>query len=300
MTVDELAAELTTIHLDRIDRIGPILARVRGALEVDALVVFAPVRRLSGWSFERLESDGLPNASRFTAALTAYLERAPHALFEHAPALGELLHPLELANELRALLADGTTLIGWLGGFHRGPLTARQRERFAALLPAFQRRLAVARTIAQQQRASAALETVLDQLVDPAFILGPRGEIDGANRAARELGLERAMAALAATDQRIDRVPLAGTSHTLAIVRRTSELERCEGRVQRAADSWRLTPRQREVLLLVIQGKGNAQIAATLAIGERAVEMHITAILERACVNNRTSLIALVLGAICA
>jgi FixJ family two-component response regulator len=40
----------------------------------------------------------------------------------------------------------------------------------------------------------------------------------------------------------------------------------------------KLTPRQREVLLLVVQGKLNKQIAADLGIHERTVKLHRTAI----------------------
>lgn len=296
MTLEELARELTTIHLDQVERLG--LARVRAFLELDTFVVLSPVQRLQGWGIDRLELDNLPNASRFGAALTAYLARAPHDLFGDAPTLGELLQPMQLVHELHALVFDGPVLLAWVGGFHGAPITAAQRERFAALLPAFRRRLAVDRLIAHQERASAALAAALDQIDEAAFVLGPHGEIDSANSAARDLGLDKAIAALTSPDRRIERVRLSETGQTLAILRRVAEVERAEGRVQRAADSWRLTPRQREVLLLVIRGNGNAQIASALAIGERAVEQHVTAILERACVSNRTSLISLVLGAI--
>jgi DNA-binding NarL/FixJ family response regulator len=43
----------------------------------------------------------------------------------------------------------------------------------------------------------------------------------------------------------------------------------------------RLTPREREVLALVAQGRSNAAIAAALTLSERAVEKHITAILGK-------------------
>ena len=290
--VEQLARELTTIDLVHGRGLG--LARIRQLLELETFIVLAPVQRLTGWGIDRLEVDNLPNPSRFTAALTAHLARAPHALFATAPDLRELLQPIDLAHELHALVWDGPVLLAWIGGFHGAPITAAQRNRLAALVPAFRRRLAVDRVLAHQQRTSMALAAALDQLDDAALILGPNGEIDGMNSAARGLGLG------ALADRRVERVPLPGTDRTLAIVRRDGEVERCEGRVQRAANTWRLTPRQREVLQLVIRGNANVQIAHELAIGERAVEQHVTAILARACVSNRTSLISLVLGAIVA
>lgn len=54
----------------------------------------------------------------------------------------------------------------------------------------------------------------------------------------------------------------------------------------------RLTPRQLEVLLLVAQGRQNKQIAAELAIAERTVKLHITALLDAMDARNRTHLVA--------
>lgn len=52
-----------------------------------------------------------------------------------------------------------------------------------------------------------------------------------------------------------------------------------------------LTPRQLEVLLLVAQGRQNKQIAAELAIAERTVKLHITALLDTMDARNRTHLL---------
>lgn len=49
-----------------------------------------------------------------------------------------------------------------------------------------------------------------------------------------------------------------------------------------------LTPRQREVLTLLGQGKSNKEIARTLALSEGTVKLHVTAILKALNVNNRT------------
>jgi len=49
-----------------------------------------------------------------------------------------------------------------------------------------------------------------------------------------------------------------------------------------------LTPRQREVLELIVEGLDNAQIASRLGITERTVRAHVSSVLERTGVSNRT------------
>ncbi len=49
-----------------------------------------------------------------------------------------------------------------------------------------------------------------------------------------------------------------------------------------------LTPRQREVLYLLGQGKSNKEIARVLELAEGTVKLHVTAILKALGVNNRT------------
>ena len=49
-----------------------------------------------------------------------------------------------------------------------------------------------------------------------------------------------------------------------------------------------LTPRQREVLMLVAQGASNRQIADTLVVSERTARTHVSAILDRLGLVSRT------------
>ena len=63
-------------------------------------------------------------------------------------------------------------------------------------------------------------------------------------------------------------------------------------RVQQAAARWRLTPRQRQVLALLADGQANKTIASRLGVQENTVEVHVSAILRRAQVDSRASLIA--------
>jgi DNA-binding NarL/FixJ family response regulator len=67
-----------------------------------------------------------------------------------------------------------------------------------------------------------------------------------------------------------------------------------EARVATAAARWSFTPRQREVLELLLEGVTTRAIAATLRVSERAVELHITAMFDKTQVENRAELCAAV------
>ena len=49
-----------------------------------------------------------------------------------------------------------------------------------------------------------------------------------------------------------------------------------------------LTPREREVLVLVAQGASNRQIAETLVVSERTARTHVSAILSKLGLVSRT------------
>lgn len=55
-----------------------------------------------------------------------------------------------------------------------------------------------------------------------------------------------------------------------------------------SANSHHLTPRQREVLHLLVQGIANKEIAAQLNLAEATVKMHVTSIFKTLGVANRT------------
>ncbi|MDX1486228.1 MAG: response regulator transcription factor [Alphaproteobacteria bacterium] len=57
-----------------------------------------------------------------------------------------------------------------------------------------------------------------------------------------------------------------------------------------------LTPRQRQVLELIAMGKRNVDIAETLGISPRTVQIHVSTILKLLKVNNRTEAALLALG----
>ncbi|MGB1024997.1 MAG: response regulator, partial [Rhodospirillaceae bacterium] len=60
------------------------------------------------------------------------------------------------------------------------------------------------------------------------------------------------------------------------------------GAAEAALDNTALTPRQREVLALLGEGKSNKEIARVLNLSEGTVKLHVTAILKALHVTNRT------------
>lgn len=58
---------------------------------------------------------------------------------------------------------------------------------------------------------------------------------------------------------------------------------------------WCLTPREQEVVGLLLRGASNQQIATSLACSPRTVEHHVSSILRKAEVENRTALIVALL-----
>lgn len=59
-----------------------------------------------------------------------------------------------------------------------------------------------------------------------------------------------------------------------------------------------LTPQQKRILKLICRGKPNKQIAYELSLAEATVKAHITALLRRLGVRNRTQAVVLVEGAL--
>jgi DNA-binding CsgD family transcriptional regulator len=59
-----------------------------------------------------------------------------------------------------------------------------------------------------------------------------------------------------------------------------------------AGASWRLSPRQNEVLALVLRGLCNKEVAAQLDCAEGTVEFHLSGIFRRAGVTSRGLLFA--------
>jgi DNA-binding CsgD family transcriptional regulator len=212
---------------------------------------------------------------------------------------------MALPEHLRVAVCDGGSLLAYVGAFQQDDFTAHQKTALAAVVPALQKRLGFERLVGSGGRQAAALEAALEAIGRPAFVVSAQSTIHELNTSAREL-LTRANVevrrslrdALARRPTRhaFDLTPLriaGGPACQLAVLRHLTA-EPSHAAIAAAA-RWGLTPRRREVLEMVVRGMTNATIAAEMRISERAVEQHVTAIFDRAGVENRAALVASVL-----
>ena len=86
------------------------------------------------------------------------------------------------------------------------------------------------------------------------------------------------------------RAALEPTSATY--VRNDNRPERARDAVRRATHSWALSPRQAEVLELLVTGASNRTIADSLKCAESTVEMHVTTLLKKSSTSQRAELVA--------
>jgi DNA-binding CsgD family transcriptional regulator len=200
-------------------------------------------------------------------------------------------------HQLRMLVCDGPALLGWVGGWREGEFREQEVEALRALLPALKRQL---RLVAHFGHARLLLETLgvaLEAFGAPAFVVRVDGYPAYANAAGtaclseapetRER-LARAVR-LGDSDARVTPISARGAPpHWLVVLppARPDLLVMLE----RAAAVWSLTPRQTEVLSHVVQGTPNKTIAATLGCSVRAVEVHVTALLDKTQTGSRAEL----------
>ncbi len=158
------------------------------------------------------------------------------------------------------------------------------------------------RVIPEDERATTEalremLRAALDLLAAPAFVLAPGGEVLESNAAGTDW-LIRDPARAATLREAARGRPAAGAVVTRAsggplVLVSHEPLERgARGLVAAASRRWRFTPREREVLALLLDGCSNRTIAATLAISVRTVETHLSSMFEKAAVESRAGLVA--------
>lgn len=330
----ELSDELRVLRLDSPFRLAPVLARVQTWLEVDSLLVYSTRNRVGRWEVERFEALGrvastegalramFARAEAFplhydpSAPVSEHRNRLVDPLgwidardpgaWERNPLYQDVLYPsgLHRWHQARALICDGPSLVAWFGTVVERPLDPWQHRMLRALVEPVRDRLVGERLLQRESSVQATLEVTLEALGRPAFLVAVDGRILHANRAGQD-ALDRRGTSLAtairnavggrAGPDDIEVREVAGRgAPVLAILRPGTDglLEAC---VEHCAQRWSLTARQRQVLELVTRGLGNATIAATLGCVERTVELHVSAVLDRAGVDSRSALVSRVL-----
>ena len=199
-------------------------------------------------------------------------------------------------DQLRIVLCDGASLLGWLGSFQAGVFDKRQRRILARVAPSFARWFKTARVLGSHSGLVAALDAAMDAIGAPAFLTNATGSVLHANSAG---------AALLNRDRRATAARISDAPDVTVVCNRGQGVRRlvvlhdpgdaAGVRVAAGAKRWGLTARQAAVLNLLASGTPNRTIAAELGIAERTVEAHVTAILDRASVESRSELIAALL-----
>lgn len=153
----------------------------------------------------------------------------------------------------------------------------------------------------------AAFETALEMIPRPTFVIGQDGQILHANALGEELlgkesaTLRRSLARIAQGESRdgtwrLTAIGGPAPQTFIAVCEPTAFGVSVVGCQNAAASRWNLTARQAEVLDLVARGATNATVAEALGIKERTVEFHLSAIFDKAGVDNRATLIARLLA----
>jgi DNA-binding CsgD family transcriptional regulator len=113
-------------------------------------------------------------------------------------------------------------------------------------------------------------------------------EAEAAVRAGRRDQAARALAACMDIARRLDAAPLLGLARSLAHRARLTGEPGSPAGAATASARFDLTGRETDVLALLTKGDSNRQIARTLFISERTVAVHVSHILDKLGVRNRT------------
>jgi DNA-binding NarL/FixJ family response regulator len=332
--IREIADELATLRLQDTSGLLPSLRALRDVVELESVGVYSVRNRTGAWRVDRWDAIGLMadagppvrkllqdevdfplyynplapavhHQNRVVDAL-AWIERRAPGTWERNPMCVKVLRHRNAHrwSQPRALIWNGTLLLGWFGGMDPSPPTPRQMMILSMLVTPMRRRLAAEESLRETPYLRAALDVALARIGSPAFVVSSRGTIRESNDAGRALlardstvmtSLREAVAGRR-TAMSIEVIPMGCAAPLwLAIVTPASRDARIAACVEACTTRWALTRRQRQVLALIVQGLSNAAIAAELQCVERTVELHVTALLDRFDVDNRSALVAKVL-----
>jgi DNA-binding CsgD family transcriptional regulator len=320
--VSELTRQLRTWRSAEPPILPTILSDLRELLGAEEAVAIGVSQAPRGLGVSLFEATGIDAPK--TRAVREWLSRGampraapsePDERSAHNRALGSftstqcrlcdmdsltVLLGLDRHDQLRALVCDTPSLQAWLSAFRPGNFTGREREILARLTPPLRERLALEWQVAESALNTAALGATLEAIPAPAFILSGGGSVKHANAAGAalleiesEAGNWLCEAAKVGGNGRFSMMRLiaeGATDHYLAILRRPPN--DLLPRLAVASALWNLTRKQSEVVSWIVRGARNKTIARQIGSMEGTVELHITAILAKAQVENRLELIA--------
>ena len=332
--IREIADELATLRLHDPSGLMPSLRALRDLVELESVGVYSVRNRTGAWRVDRWDAIGLMadagppvckllqdevdfplyynplapavhHQNRVIDAL-AWIERHDPGTWERNPMCEKVLRHRNAhrSSQPRALIWNGRLLLGWFGGMDPSPPTPRQMTILSELVKPMRQRLAAEESLRETPYVRAALDIMLARIGSPAFVVTSRGTIRESNDAGRALlardstlttSLRDAVAGRR-TAIPIEVIPMGcAEALWLATVTPASRDARIAACLESCTTRWSLTRRQKQVLALIVQGQSNAAIAAELKCVERTVELHVSALLDRFDVDNRSALVANVL-----
>jgi DNA-binding NarL/FixJ family response regulator len=211
---------------------------------------------------------------------------------------------LDKLDQIRVLVCDGPSLHALVTTFRLAPFTDLERRTLQRLVPSLRRRLTLERALAASASNRVLLLAALGAIPVPAFVTDAVGRVLEVNAAGQrwleQEGRAGREALRDATKRRehprfqVTPVVAAGTPPRRLLVSRAGSDATAQVRSAQASARWCLTQRQSEVVALVVEGLPTRTMAAVLAVSERTIEAHLTAIFERAQVESRAELAAAV------
>lgn len=324
-----LVETLDTIRLSRRTCVLDTVVRETSEALMGGVTTYRPTFGVGGWDLEFIHSHGLRLEARLHPAFRTFLRSAPmgwgaydplrprpadrnrivdqvemSAIVENgAPVIRPIYGHLGLDRlaHMRALVSDGPFLLGWFGVWRAERFTQADEQLLEALLAPLRRRLRVERMLDAKGSLEGTIGS-LEALAAPAFLLCRRGAIEFANAAGLRLLEARGPALVgslrealgnpeSAKDMTIVSLESDGLPASALVVLRGEQGSNTR-RLAVLGRRWRLTPREAQVLALIVRGNPNKDIAAQLCCRPRTVEAHVAAVLRKARVDGRARLVA--------
>ncbi|MBS2017698.1 MAG: helix-turn-helix transcriptional regulator [Deltaproteobacteria bacterium] len=148
------------------------------------------------------------------------------------------------------------------------------------------------------RRLRAILQVLLEALPARSYVVDAEGRIRYSKRLevaavdAEEIrrALADAKAGRRECAHRVTSIHVIGEPTTLWLVELNVE-DRSQVALERATRAWRLSPRQREILGLLMRGEANKAIAEALQCAVATVEVHVTALLRKSGSESRVDVV---------
>lgn len=208
-------------------------------------------------------------------------------------------------EQLRILICNGRRRVAWLGCYQPAFFSERQRRLMTLAAQAVRKWVLLRRRLREESLQRAALPVILDALVSPSYIVDDHGKVlqtNAAGRAVHDVSPVSLREELTATIRRQYATKWTamalreyGNARRWLVTLRAVTDDRLEARARASALRSGLTTRQSAVLLHLIRGASNHQIAVDLGVTVRCVESHVATVFAKLDVHKRSEVVARIL-----